>query len=365
MKMLRVVFSLLLPGFFGAALGAIAGPLIGGAISGGSGPSTSGGSGYYIPTGLLNADQQWQNELGQQQNAQGSIYANMPWYQQSLNAGGAANALYGGQYQNAANNAGTQYGALGTNLQNAAGMQFGQQQPLISAGQQLYNTALDPQHALYSRTVQQLQDQTGATNSMYGLGSSAAGAGVANQALSNFNIDWQNQQLQRQAQGLQGYGQAVQQAGQAGAQGGALGAAGAGYTQQGGEIPFQAGQYLAGIPGQLAGQYASGVEQGPLSSSQAINGQIIPYLNYGQGAQSIPYQSQSQGAGALGALASQGISSLGSNPQVQSGLSSVFGNFFGGGGSGSTLFGPASTGNYFGGGSSPYYSGSNTYGFTM
>ena len=39
---------------------------------------------------------------------------------------------------------------------------------------------------------------------MYGLGTSAAGAGLAGDASRNFNIDWQNQQLQRQDPGALG-----------------------------------------------------------------------------------------------------------------------------------------------------------------
>lgn len=346
---------------------AVAAPIVGAGISAALSPGTSGGSGgggpnYYIPTGLQTADQQWQNLQNQNYNV---FSASQPQLQdlgqQSLAAQLAAYNTYGDPYQQAANLAGGQYGNLGGALTNAAGLQFGQQQPLISAGQQVFNTAFDPQSALYNRTVQQLQDQTGATNSMYGLGSSAAGAGVANQALSNFNIDWQNQQLQRQLQGLQGYGQAIGQAGQAGAQGGALGAAGAGYTLQGGQVPYQTAQTLGGAPAQIGsqyGQYLQGTTYGP---AQGFQSQTIPYLNYGQGAQTVPYQSQQQGAGAAGALASQGISGIGNNPQVQSTLGNAFSN----------LFNPAS-GSFSGGNfsgaftNSPYYSGGgNSYGFTM
>ena len=72
---------------------------------------------------------------------------------------------------------------------------------LLGAAQQTLNTAYDPQNALYDRTYQQLQDQTGANNAANGLTGSPYGAGVQNQAASNFNIDWQNNQLQRQQTG--------------------------------------------------------------------------------------------------------------------------------------------------------------------
>ena len=288
---------------FGAGIGAA---IAGGVASAGAGalissalaPGTSGGSGggsYYVPTGLNTADQAWQSQLQNQQNAAGSLYNGdlLPFYQNSLNYGSQAFGQYGPGYQNAANAAGQQYTNLGQQLAGASGNQF-------AAGNQLYQTAFDPQNALYNRTVQQLQDQTGATNSMYGLGSSAAGAGVANQALGNFNIDWQNQQLQRQLAGVQGAGQAY-------GQGGALGQAGAGATLQGGQLPYQTAQGIAAYPGQLASQYAQGIEQGPLSASQSIQGQIIPYLNYGQGAQQVPYQNAYNSAQAAGGAAYSGV----------------------------------------------------------
>jgi hypothetical protein len=307
---------------------------------------------------LGTADTAWQQLLAQQQAQQGGIEGMLPYYQQAFGQGYNANQAYGPGYQNAANAAGQQYSNLGQALTSYGQGAYDLSANLAGAGRQAYQTALDPQSALYNRTVQQLQDQTGATNSMYGLGSSAAGAGVANQALSNFNIDWQNQQLQRQLQGLQGLGTAYGQAGQLAGQGASLQGLGAGYTLQGGQLPYQTAAGIAAVPGQLAGQYAQGIESGPLSSAQSINSQIIPYLNYGQGAQQVPYQSAQQGAGAAGALVSQGIQGLGSNSQVQSAL----GNVFGGGPTGS--FGGGDFSGAFS--SNPYYGGGgNSYGFTM
>lgn len=320
-----------------AAVGASA---AGAAVSSAMSPSTSGGSGgggsgsYYVPTGLNSADQSWQQLLQQQLQAQQGI------------AGTAAQSGYGGNYQNNANLAASQYYNLPAQLQAQAQQAYGTQQSLLSAGQNVYNLGLDPQNALYNRSVQQLQDQTGATNSMYGLGSSAAGAGVANQALGNFNIDWQNQQLQRAAQGLSAYQGAAQQAGQYGQYGTALSEAAPGYYLTAGQIPYQTGMTLAGAP---------------LSSAQSIQSNIIPYLNYGQGAQTIPYNAQTQGAGAAGALVGQGLSQGGQ----------ALGNAYQNAGSWGNLFG-GTTGSYGGGDfsgaftSSPYYSGGgNSYGFTM
>jgi hypothetical protein len=334
---------------WGVAAG-VAASVAGSAISGAISPSSSGGTGgsggYYVPTGLQPADQQWQAIQNQNYNK----YMGYDLDQYGLNSlqMGINNAqAYGGGYQNAANAAGQYYGQLGSQLQGASGN-------LFNAGNQVYQSAFDPQNALYNRTVQQLQDQTGATNSMYGLGSSGAGAGVANQALGNFNIDWQNQQLQRQIQGLgalgQGYGQA-----------GALGQMGAGSTLMSGQLPYETGQTLAAAPGQIAGQFGQFLNQNVYGPGQAIQGQYIPYANNGQGAQAVPYQAQAQGAGAAGALGGQAIGQ---------GISGI-GNAYQNAGSWGNLFG-GTTGSYGGGDfsgaftSNPYYSGGgNSYGFTM
>jgi hypothetical protein len=282
----------------------------------------------------------------------------MPYYQQALSQGlNVGTNLYGTGYQNAANAAGTGYANASNALTGLGNLDLDTQRQLLGAGRQVYNMGLDPQNALYDRTLNQLTQQTGATNSMYGLGSSAAGAGVQNQALSNFNIDWQNNQLSRALQGLQGYTGAANTAGSYGQAGANALTMAPQYMLQSGQIPYQVAGSLAALPGTLADTFAQQLERGPLSSASSLQGQIIPYMNYGAGAQSVPFQSQAQGAGALGSLVSQGISGLGNAFQNSGG----FGNFFNG-----------ATGSFGGGDfsgaftSSPYYSGGgNSYGFTM
>src|SRR5579864_4120572 len=198
------------------ALASVVGSVAGSAISGAMAPSTSGGgsggpSSYYVPTGLQDTDQSWQqlyqNQIAAYNNNSNNLYG---YGQQSLQQGLNANNAYAPNYQQGANYAAQNYGTLANAassgagaLNNQAQQNYGQQAYLQGQGQQalgqfmgnanqtygtltnaadqVWNTASDPQSALYNRSVQQLQDQTGATNSMYGLGSSAAGAGVANQ----------------------------------------------------------------------------------------------------------------------------------------------------------------------------------------
>ncbi len=343
---------------FAAAVGAV-GSVVGGLVSGGSSPSTSGGGpSYYIPTGLGTADTTWQNlmtGLNNTYNLNSGALTSLG--QESLNRGLNANDVYGWGYQHAGEAAGNQYTNL-ANFLNGQGVQnFGTQQQLLDAGRNVYGLGLDPQNALYDRTLNQLTQQTGATNSMYGLGSSAAGAGVQNQALSNFNIDWQNNQLSRALQGLQGYTGAANTAGRYGELGTSQVSAAPGYTLLGGSTPYNTGQTIAATPGSLGNTYGSYLNSNIYGPAEGIMGQIIPYMNYGSGAQSVPFQSQAQGAGALGSLVSQGISGLGNSIQNAGG----FGNFFNG-----------TTGSFGGGDfsgaftSSPYYSGGgNSYGFTM
>ena len=358
---------------WGVAAGVV-GSVAGSAISSAMAPSPSGGGGqYYTPTGLGTADTQWQGLQTGNYNTYGQTSPGIQGAAgQSFNAGLAANQAYGWGYQNAAGNAGNQYTNLGTNLQGAAQQDFNAQGALGAAGAQVMNTAMDPQSALYNRTYQQLQDQTGATNSMYGLGSSAAGAGVANQALGNFNIDWQNQQLARQTQGLQAYGAALGQGSTIAGQGGAMGGAGAGYTLQGGQTPYSVGQTIAGTPGQLGSTYAGQLQAGVYGPAQGMQSQAIPYMNYGAGAQSVPYQNAYNNAQATGGAVGSAIQGIGSNPQMQAAFGNLWSSspstqgYFGSTGSAGNYGGTGYGGYGMGSGASSAYSGAgNTYGFTM
>ncbi|MBR8070059.1 hypothetical protein KDW23_03725 [Burkholderia cenocepacia] len=353
---------------FADAIGAIAGPVLGsvagGLVSSAMSPGTSGGSNggsYYVPTGLPTADQTWQSLLSNLNNVYGGNNLNQ-YGLSSLNSGMAAHATYAPNYQNAGNVAGQQYGNAAAALTGLGNLDLATQQQLLGAGQNVYQMGLDPQNALYDRTLNQLTQQTGATNSMYGLGSSAAGAGVQNQALSNFNIDWQNNQLSRAAQGLQAYSGAANTAGSYGQAGANALTQAPQYSLLSGSTPYNTAQTIAGTPGNLANTYGSFLNSNVYGPAEGLMSSIIPYMNGGIGAQSVPFQSQAQGAGAAGSLISQGIQS-------------AFGNYFGGPSTpqyfGSTQSPGDYTGTGFGGyglGSmaSPYYSGGgNSYGFTM
>lgn len=347
-----------MPWSVAAAVGA---SVAGAAVSSAMSPSTSGGSGggqsYYVPTGLSDADNTWQGLLGNISNVYNTNDLNQYGLNSLWSGINAANA-YGGGYQNAANAAGQGYTNAGAALTSLGNFDLNAQQQLYGAGQQVFNLGLDPQNALYDRTKQQVTDQSAATNSMYGLGSSAAGAGVQNQALSNFNIDWENNQLSRALQGLQGFTGAASTAGQYGQAGATALTQAPQYTLMGGAVPYNTAQTIAATPGNLANTYGSFLNQNVYGPAEGIMGQTIPYMNYGQGAQSVPFQAQAQSAGAAGSLVSQGIQGIGNAVQNNGGFSNLFSNGTTGSFGGGDFSGAFS--------SSPYYSGGgNSYGFTM
>ena len=276
---------------------------------------------------------------------QASQQAGQQYGQLANQAAGAGNISYGqaaqgfGQQQNLQNTGNQYYGQqeqLGRQQQQLGYSQLGQSQGLASglqqAGQQAYQSGFDPQNALYNQQFQQATDQANAVNSMYGLGSSGAGAGMTTQAQQNFNTGWENQQLGRQVQGLSamtganqaasgilgtGYGAAQQgvsgagqlnqygatglsQLNQTGIQSGDQGSANLqaglgyygqqpGYTQQSAQTPLGAQQMVAGMPSQNASQYVTGIS-GSMTPYDQQQNQAIPYMNYGSGAGSNAFQ---------------------------------------------------------------------------
>ena len=152
---------------------------------------------------------------------------------------------------------------------------------------------------------------------MYGLGSSPAGAGLTQQNVSNFNIDWQNAQLQRQATAAQGAGTAF-------SGGSDLGTAALGTEASAGALPYttsigQSGNAINALNALSGGaQNAFGLDQSTLNALSA-------YLKLGQsatatgitGANAEFNQQQTLGSqfgGALNSLAS--LYNKSSNPST-------------------------------------------------
>jgi hypothetical protein len=121
--------------------------------------------------------------------------------------------------------------------ERAARNEFGVGGQMYGLGNALVGSAFDPQQALYGRTLSNVTDQARANAAAAGLGQTPIGASTADWATNQFNIDWQNQQLQRQIAGAGAAGQMYQ--GGAGLQAGA-----SPLYMQSAAMPWQAGQQI-------------------------------------------------------------------------------------------------------------------------
>lgn len=230
----------------------------------GMGQAASGALGGIGSLGNYNV---YGNLLGQAQNI-GQNTVNNPYAGSYI--GGAATAGGLGQLQ-----------ALG---------QYGTGQGLINTGQsltpyagQVLQTAFDPQQQLYQQTLAQTQAQQQAANAQAGVGTTPYGAGLTDASLQNFNIAWQQQQLQNQLAGLSGAGGALQTGGGLIGAGTQLQAGAPGQYLQASQYPYSAyGQVGSNQLGTLntLGQFGT-------SASQIPQQQVQDYISYlGAGNQS-------------------------------------------------------------------------------
>ena len=131
------------------------------------------------------------------------------------NMGGADKGAFGGT-QNLTNYAAQNYGQFqdiahqvmsggaGAGAINNAGntaIQAGNS--LVPYATQSLQAAYDPQNANYNHQFQQQNQQSAVNNAANGASGTPYAAGVQNAGDQNFNLNWQNQQLQRQQQGAQ------------------------------------------------------------------------------------------------------------------------------------------------------------------
>jgi hypothetical protein len=269
-------------------------------------------SSAYGGIGGLGAYNVFGNELGQAQGI-GQGMVDNPY------GGAGMGAAFGAQ--------GPGMGIAEQGFGNAMGIGGLPQNLFLPGAYQMMAQGFDPQQALYGRTAQQLQDQTRAGLEARGVDSSPYGAGVEGQTMSNFNIDWQNNQLQRMlagAQGAEGLGQAAGQAGTGALQ---MGDAATQQLIKSALLPYSTfnmlGQNQLGTLGQL-GQFGQ-------SAAQIPEQQIKDYLGYlGQG--TTQQQANTQ----------QNIAAFGQQQQLGAGVGyglGQIGNFFapgfgGGGGMG-------------------------------
>lgn len=289
-------------------------------MMGGGSPQTfsrGGNPAPYVPMAQPQADQSFQNIVQQMIGSLGPNFSNTPAgfaypgaqaifqnLQNPLNAGSVGTTAANEAMQGAANAA--WMGATGAPL-------------LQQAGQQVLQTGFDPQQELFKRQQQQLLDQSNVANSMAGLGSSPYGASATANALGNFDLNWQNNLLNR-----------MMQAGQSGT---AL---------------LNAAPTLAATSTALPFASASGIGQGAQSAlgnlTQLGNNQFVlpqqilndlqSYLGLGQAASQLGLQGGNLGfnqtAQGIGGLLS-GANTLFGNNGLLSGGSGLFGGGAGAG----------------------------------
>lgn len=222
------------------------------------------------------------------------LYNDNPFIQQSIQRGGQVGdaltgrggsitdqgaglaSLYGSAADSALNNpfsgqalSGAQ--TAGGMMTDAASDAYGRGGSLSSTAMQglpaassVLNTAFDPQNALYARTLGKTMDQLGVYLANTGLTSSGAGAGIASDALRDFNIDWQNNQLGRQTQGLSAFNQGVGGTGQNLGAGADLQSGAAANYGVGSAMPYSTYSGLSadrlGVLGQLGTGLSTGAE---------------------------------------------------------------------------------------------------------
>jgi hypothetical protein len=229
---------------------------------------------------------------------------------------------YASGYQSAAGQAGGLYGQLSPLASGASGALYGAGNAALGAGQQILQAGFDPQRQLYSQVQNQNSQQNLAGLANLGVAATPYGAGVAGQENTNFNLDWQNNQLQREATAAQAYGGLNTTAQNDFSAGGQQGQLGADAALMAGQLPYATS---IGIDRNALG--ALGTQQGLESTAQlgAAN-----YLQSSFGAQQQSWQDQMQQNqsmwGGIGSLLGLGVDAFGGGGSSGGGwLQSLFG----------------------------------------
>jgi hypothetical protein len=258
----------------------------------------------------------------------------------------------GGAYGAAGYGAGAASNAYGTGAQ-----MLGLMNPIIQAG-------YDPQSALYSQLRNQTQSSALANLSNAGLATTPYGQSVLGTDLSNFDINWQNQQLARMTQ-------AAQAAGAAGVTGTTMMGQAPGLAYQSAMYPWQANQAIGGANMSALGQLGAFGAQGaaiPQQMQQNYMGALNAYnqmqQNYFADAmqqQQANAQQQSAMMRGLGTIGGAALGAFGGPAGMMAGAS-LGGSMFGGGGGGtpnywggSPFAGLPTNWNFLGGGGGGYF----------
>lgn len=293
-----------------SSIGTALGGLIGGATSPANAPNLQS---YQMP-GVGQAANQYNSLLSQNVNPYAQ-YA--PQYQQVYNQ--EFNNPYASGQQSAANTSGQQSTGVGSQEYGASSALNSSAMSLLPAIQNILTQSQDPQNALYNRTAQQTQDQSRVANAAAGTANSPYGAAVEGQNMNNFNIDWQNNALQRAMSGLQSASAGAQGATSIAQGAGNLGQSGAANTLQGGTTPYATSMGQANNQTGALQQLMAGLTGGNAINQQTMN-ELNQYLSQAFGQQNQQNQNnsgmysnqlnQQNGASGFGALIGNGLGAL-------------------------------------------------------
>lgn len=150
----------------------------------------------------------------------------------------------------------------------------------------LINQAFDPQGALYARTADQVSQQALAGLGNSGLATTPWGQGVYGQTMGNFNIDWQNQQLQRMLAGASGATSLAQGSAHLGA----------GSAMQGAQFAGMPYQTYQGIGQDQLATLTGGAQYGNMSSAipQTAISDWLAYMGQATSANQVGINQQAQ-----------------------------------------------------------------------
>jgi len=242
-----------------------------GAVSN-SGKSTASGSGSnqaYIGNDRQGMDTNFQGAYGNYQNLSNQTQNNTsPEAYQTYQ--GMYNNPQANAYMSGAQNSANMYGQQAGSANTASGQQY-------QAANQLYQQAFDPQTSLYNQQLGQLNDATNASEYSRGIASSPYGASITANADSNFQNQWQNQQLGREAQGVQAMNGANQ-----GAMG--LGQNSAQMYGLQGSTPYNAQNTIYGNQGTAINNYQAS-QQPYMTQQNQLQSNSLGYMNGAQSAQ--------------------------------------------------------------------------------
>lgn len=239
---------------------------------GGGGSTGQGGTSGYVPQGQPGADQNWQDMMRRMMEVTGMSADQLtPMLQRAF--GQMTNGDLAGQY-----------GQFGDTSQRVAENFRSAQGDLQGAGSRMWLDSLDPLNTLHDKLGHQTEQGSRAATSARGIGMSPQAAGLENEAMGNFETNWQQGMLGREQMGLQGLTSAYQGAGQQGMAGQAALGQAANFYGQRYQLPFDA-----------ANMYSGAMNQGVYGPWNQLMGNNAQYMGMGANAAQANFGQQQTG----------------------------------------------------------------------